>query len=141
MYATLDDMISRFGTTELVQLSDHDGLYVINQAVVEAAITDACHVIDSYVAKVHTLPLPETPHMLLRHACNISRFYLYSKGMVPESVKDFHDQAIKWLEKLAQGEVSLQISLVDGPAPAPSSSSVEMVSAPRLNSRDSLRDY
>jgi phage gp36-like protein len=140
MYATVDDMTTRFETSELVQLSDHEGLGVINQAVVDAALFDASQEIDSYVAAVYTLPLAETPNMLRRYACDIARYYLF-KGAAPDRVKTAYDDAVTWLKNLSAGKVRLQITVDSAPVAATSTQNVIFDSATRVNSRDSLAGY
>ncbi|KQQ85847.1 hypothetical protein ASF65_04740 [Aureimonas sp. Leaf324] len=80
-YASLQDLIDRFGDRELIQLTDRTNrpASVIDQTVVGRALADADALIDGYVGKVHALPLAAVPPALVKTAADIARFYLHSK--------------------------------------------------------------
>ena len=54
-----DDLIAELGEEQLLELSDLDGAYTLNQAVIDDAITDSISFISSF------FPLPEDPTPLL----------------------------------------------------------------------------
>lgn len=108
VYCTDDDMIARYGETELIQLTDRDGTEgAIVDEVLETAIEDACSDIDGYLSDGgYTLPLASAPHVLTRHACVITRAYLYD-DVRPKDVIDDYNRTIAWLEKIADGRLRL----------------------------------
>jgi phage gp36-like protein len=106
MYCTQQDMIDRFGEEELIQLTDRDGLGVINTTVLNQAISDAAAEIDGYLATRYQLPLLETHPALPRLASDIARYLLYDDA-APEKVEDRHDKAIAYLRDVAKGNVTL----------------------------------
>jgi phage gp36-like protein len=106
MYGSQADMEDRFGTEELIQLTDRTGSGVIDAAVLNRAIADADAEIDGYLASRYKLPLAETPPALTRIACDIARYLLYDDAVI-DSVKDRYDNAVKFLRGVARGDVSL----------------------------------
>ncbi len=105
-YASLSDMVDRFGETEVAQRTNRvDGL-TVDLAVLERALGDADAQIDSYLASRYTLPLVSTPTVLIRLACDITRYHLFDDG-VPETVRQRFEDAVSLLKKLASGDVVL----------------------------------
>ncbi|MGQ0708702.1 MAG: gp436 family protein [Rhodoferax sp.] len=91
MYATVADMVARFGEVELTQLTDAEGAGTFDAAAVARALEDACVYADSHIGLVYQLPLrgcakpitspgaaPEyvAPPMLTRMVCDLARYYL-----------------------------------------------------------------
>jgi phage gp36-like protein len=106
MYTTQADIVDRYGTEELIQLTDRAGLGVIDVAVLDRAIADANAEIDGYLATRYQLPLAETPPALTRIASDIARYLLYDDA-VTDSVSERYDNAVKFLRSVARGDVSL----------------------------------
>lgn len=104
-YCTQDDLIDRFGEAEITQLSDRAGLGDLDSAVVAQAIADADAEINGYLSGRYTLPLAVVPPVLVRVACDITRYWLFGHD-VTELVKDRYDQAIAYLGKVAAGTIT-----------------------------------
>lgn len=85
-YATQDDMVKRFGETELAQRTNRVDGSSIDAVVLTRAIGDAEAEINGYLAVRYQLPLAELPSVLVRVACDIARYHLYDDG-VPETVR------------------------------------------------------
>lgn len=138
-YATQADLTDRFGATELAQLSDRESGQVIDIAVLGLALADADAEIDSYLATRYALPLPSTPAVLVRLACDIARYRLYD-DRTTEAVRNRYTDAVALLKRLASGEV-----LLDGaptpPTANPSTVSVAVRSPERLFSAQALASY
>jgi phage gp36-like protein len=64
-YATLQDLLERFGEAELIAASDRTASNQIDATRVDAALVDADAEIDGYLASRHRLPLAK-PHPLLK---------------------------------------------------------------------------
>lgn len=107
---TLQDLIDRFGEEEIINISDHDRLEVINETVVNRAIDDSVATIESHLNstglvfrddmgnlgyKVQGVVQP-TPKGLILKACDIARYYLYENG-VTDIVEKRYQEAIDWL--------------------------------------------
>lgn len=113
MYCTSQDLTDRFGADELIQLtaeSDGFGSFPdeINQIQVDRAIADATATIDSYLAARYPLPLAQVPPVLERYACDMTRYFLHDRSPLEEVTNRYKD-AIRYLEKVAKGDISLGI--------------------------------
>lgn len=124
IYATVADMIARFGELEIIQLTDLDNIppSVIDETRVETKIDDACAFIDGYVGLVYRLPLvgcakpvtvagatPEyvSPPVLVRIACDLARYYLHDDLAPENEVYRRYKAAVKELEAISKGESQL----------------------------------
>lgn len=119
-YCTQGDLTTRFGETELIQLTDREAYNDIDTAIVDKAISDADAEIDSYLAGRYTLPLAYIPPNLTRIACDIARYLLYENAAT-QIVIDRRDAAVRYLELVAKGSIDLGPG-VDGIAPEVTSS-------------------
>ncbi|WP_421357809.1 gp436 family protein [Agrobacterium rosae] len=141
-YATQQDLIDRFGNTELIQLTDkvNRPATTIDPTPVARALTDAAALIDGYLGKLYRLPLSAVPPVLTKNACDIARYYLHGKAAEKDgAVAIAHGQAIGWLKDVSKGLVTLD---VEGMAPAQSGGGSVKASAPgRVFTRDSLRHF
>lgn len=141
-YVTQQDLIDRFGSTELIQLTDRTNMpaTTIDATVVAAAISDAENVADSYMAKRYALPLSPVPDVLVPVVANLARYNLYGERAEKESAiyRNYKD-AIAWLKDVSSGTVQLE---ADGVAADQPTSGQVQVSAPdRVFTRDSLKGY
>ncbi|WP_368565495.1 gp436 family protein [Pseudoxanthomonas sp. UTMC 1351] len=137
-YATQDDLVSRFGETEIIQLSDRANTGAIDAAVIADKLTDADAEIDSYLAGRYTLPLSPVPLTLQRLACDIARYHLYDDRPIEYVVKRY-EAAIRFLEMVAKGTVQLGTDS-SGQVP-PSADSPAFVSPAPVFNRCTLKDY
>lgn len=141
-YATKQDLIDRFGETELVQLTDkvNRPASVIDDVPVSRALDDAAALIDGYVGKLYRLPLSALPPVLTKAACDIARYFLHGKAAEKDgAVERAYNAAMKWLKDVANGVVALD---AEGSAPLQAGGGSVKASAPgRVFTRDSLRDF
>ena len=112
-YASLDDLVAAFGQAEVDQLLDRDGSGVHDPGVLEAALADADAEIDGYLVGRYALPLSPVPRLIVRIACDITRYRLWSVN-ASEEVRRRYEDARRLLEALRQGAVQ-----IGAPAPAP----------------------
>lgn len=113
MYASRDDLITRFGAEALAMLAvrhaDGEELPGHDQ-VLDDALTDAHHEIDSYLRARYTLPLVPNGNTLQRCALDLA-FYNLHENQVTELVEKRRDDWIKWLKDVAKGLVYLDVIL------------------------------
>lgn len=122
MYATRSDMVSRFGEKETRLITDVDGTGNINEDVLGYALRAASDEIDGYIAGRYTLPLVTVPPILTGIACDITRYRLTGTERVcEEEIRDRYRDGIRYLEKVAKGDVTLGAASSGGAA-VPSSS-------------------
>lgn len=139
-YATQQDMVDRFGESDLIKLTDRADppLDAIDAAVLNARLADAQGVIDSYVATRYTLPLTATPLLLRQIECDLA-WYLLQGGNPSQDAKDRNDAAMRILRDVSAGKVSL------GPdssnTVAVPGDGVTYTSAPAVFTPDTLSDY
>ncbi|NOR69808.1 MAG: DUF1320 domain-containing protein [Methylomarinum sp.] len=108
-YITKSQLIDTFDEAELIQLTDRDNLDVIDDVVLNQAITKATLRIDGYISPRYVLPLAQAmidASSLTEMAGYIVRRIL-SKDNAPEQVKDDNKEAIAWLRDVQSGKVSL----------------------------------
>jgi len=105
-YATLQDLIDRFGEREIEQLTSRMAMDVIDNAAVTRAVADAGDEIDCYLAVRYTLPLRTVPPLVCRLTCDVARYRLYDDAAT-EEVRRRYDDAVSLLERLAAGTALL----------------------------------
>jgi phage gp36-like protein len=119
-YATQAVLIDRFGSLELIQLTDRSNVppTTINATTVTRALADAEAVIDGYLRTRYALPLATTPPLLEGVACDLARFYLHSyvgSANAREDVKDGRAAALALLKDISTGRVTLTVAGVEQP--------------------------
>lgn len=106
MYASLQDMIDRYGEREIAQIAQGHALDVIDADRVDRALDDASGEIDGYVGTRYPLPLDPVPTLLRRTACDIARYRLYDDA-APDEVRRRYEDSTRVLRHIADGTVSL----------------------------------
>lgn len=111
MYVTQQQLIDRFGETELIQLTDRaiPPASAIDDTVLNAAIDDAASFIDGYLETRFPLPLETVPQILQRIAGNVVRYYLYD-DRATEQVTKLYEDAVKTLTAVRDGKMQLGLS-------------------------------
>lgn len=124
IYATQDDLVTRFGELELIELTDLVNVppVAIDAERVAAKIDDACAVVDSFIGQVYRLPLtgcakPPTlpggaveyvaPPVLTRITCDLARYFLHYNLAPENEVYRRYKDAMKELEGYASGKAQL----------------------------------
>ena len=136
MYATQQDVIDTYGQEALTVAADRDGDGVADPGVADKALADASELMDSYLGKRYDLPLPTVPEVL-KPVCVDIALYRMSQGpaTLTDEIKDRYRAALRWLERVADGKVSL--GLPDSPPSA--GGGVHVESAPRQFTRANLK--
>ena len=122
VYATVDDLIDRFGEAEMIGLTDPDNT-AVQSARAQRKLDDAHALANGYVGMAYRLPLAgcakpapqpgnpqavETvaPPLLARLVCDIARYYLYDDKSTDEVLKRY-EQAKHELLHISQGKATL----------------------------------
>jgi len=119
-YATVQDMIDRFGEPEMIQLTDPHDQAAVQPARIQLKLDDAHALADGYLGGVYALPLRGCakpvgpgqvqyvpPPQLARIVCDVARYYLYT-DLAPES--EIHRRfkvATGELQDIASGKTRL----------------------------------
>lgn len=109
MYATLDDLTATFGEDELLAIADRDNTGAVDAGLVEAALVRAASEADSYLSRRYPVPVgPTVPPALVAAVCDIARYRL-TGGPASETdpILERYRQAVKWLERVAEGKADL----------------------------------
>lgn len=141
-YATKQDLIDRFGATEIIQRTDRVNRppTTIDDAVVDRAIGDADARIDGYLQGVYALPLASTPPALTKIAADIARYHLYGTAADKDNpVTRAYGDALAWLRDVSKGVVKLDVGGV-APEPAPGGAG-RVTGSESVFTRDSLRGF
>ena len=138
-YCTQQDLIDRFGDSELIQLTDKTNMppSTIDAVTVDRALSDAAGLIDSYLGKLYRLPLTVVPPILTKMAADIARYFLYGKA-AEDTVTNAYKDAVNWLTNVSKGLIAID---AEGVAPAQAGGGQVQSSGPkRIFTRDSLRN-
>jgi len=140
-YATKQDLIDRFGERELVELTDLTNTppTTIDDVKVDRALSDTDAKINSYLAARYATPLNPAPASVVDLACAIARYKLWS-DKASERVRDDYTDALKWLQLVAGGTVTLADATA-APTEQRSGGSVKTNAPQRTFTRDSLGDF
>lgn len=111
MYATIDDMIARFGRVEVTRLSQTEDRVTdeIDKTKVERAIGDATAIVDGYLRGRYQVPVTNPPADLIRATCIIARYDMAKSDCsdpTDQMQKDY-DDVMKWLGEIQKGIVKL----------------------------------
>lgn len=139
-YATQQDLVDRYGSKELIELTDKTNrpASTIDTVPVTRALDDATALIDSYVAKLYRLPLSAVPPILVKYACDIARYYLHGKAAEKDdAVTRGFKEAETWLVNVSKGLVALEAEGVAQPQAG--GGSVRAVAPGRVFTRETLR--
>lgn len=105
-YATVNDLVERFGEDEMIQNSPDETGEAIDAERVDTAIGDASRTIDSFLRMRRSVPVDPVPSVLIGACADIARFLLHDDH-APEAVKDRYKATIQWLKDIAAGKASL----------------------------------
>lgn len=136
MYASVANMIERFGETEIVELTDLEHTGQVDTAMAEQALTDATAEIDGYLAARYRLPVTDTPRLLSLLCTDIARYRL-QRGVTTDQARQRYEDALAQLKAIARGEINLPLAT---PPPASAEPQVVTGSGRTFNS-DTLRGY
>jgi len=116
-YASVDDMVTRFGAVEMIRLSTPQGqpMDQVNPIPIELALGDASDLIDTFCSKRYATPINGAPSSICRAACVLARFDLSTgDGKEPsESLRLQRKEIIDWLDRIASGKVNLPLDEVE----------------------------
>jgi phage gp36-like protein len=113
-YCTLTQLEDRYGLPLLLQVSDRSDVYPTapDADLFARAIADAEGIIDGYVRTRYALPLAQVPALLTDLAQRIAIYTAHS-SVASEKIRTDYTDAIKLLEKIASGLVTLSAAGVE----------------------------
>ena len=114
-YCSLDDIKKRIPERELIDLTDDNDTGSVDTAVVDAIIISASNEINSYCQERYAEHIPfdeaSVPSLIKDLCVELSVYKLkLRRNRVDESWEAIYDHAIKTLEKISKGTVSLGLA-------------------------------
>lgn len=110
-YASVNDMVERFGLIEMTRLSTRDNALAdgVDGARVEVMLADASALIDSHLRARYAVPLSPIPREVLRACCLLARHDLAKGGEQTPSDQMIADrkEVLDWLAAMASTEGKL----------------------------------
>jgi len=109
-YTATADIYNVVSSKIVAELTDDTAGITVNTTYVDSALDRAESVVDSYVAKVYSVPLSTPVEDSIAHAVlTLAKCYLYKRrpGAIPDEIQADCDKIIEWLEMVASGEVEL----------------------------------
>lgn len=141
-YCTREDIGKAIPELTLVQLSNDDSAAEQpNESVIEDAVRQAEELVDAHLRGRYVLPLETVPTVLRDAVVTLARQWLYGRrpeGAFPEAVKDSGKAAIKLLESIRDGKVTL--GLPSGQA-APEPGEIRVRARRKQFDDDRWKDY
>lgn len=109
MYATNEQLIA---SAPAHLIADLTGTEEPDDTAIQRAISDASAEIDGYLGTRYALPLSTVPDVLLRLCCDIGLYRLANLRSLGdlEDLRKRYEDAVRYLELVAKGTVSLGIS-------------------------------
>jgi len=112
-YCTKADILVYTSDGELAQLTSEEG-EIIDDVVIEKAIIDADATIDAYLSTRYKVPFDPVPPKVSQLSTALSLYNLFSRrkgrlGGINESVRTEYEDAIRFLEKAAKGDVGIGV--------------------------------
>lgn len=115
-YATVQNMVERFGDLEIMQITDRNQDGQIDNEVAQVALDDATAEIDAYLGRF-TRPFTAIPPVLVRLCCDIARYRLSAASgtIITEEVRNrYKIDVLDLLRGIAKGDIQLGIDAVGG---------------------------
>jgi phage gp36-like protein len=139
-YCTQENILARIDEANLIQLTDEAGNGEIDDSKVTAAIADADATVDAYCQGRYTLPLSPVPPKITQVSVDIAVYNLYSHSdlAMPEIRQERNKDAIRFLEKVAAGTISLGAAT---PAPANTDNTVNVDYNDRIFTRGKMSGF
>lgn len=111
-YATLRNIIERYGEDDLLTAADRDGDDQLDSAAVDRALSDASAEIDTYLATRYALPVPYIPEILKRLCVDITLYRLAFNAVGnSEERRRRYEDAVALLVRISKGDVSLGLGV------------------------------
>jgi phage gp36-like protein len=143
-YCTVDDIKSRIGEAELVQLTDDEATGTVSDSRIEEAIEDADREIDGHVGLGLAVPLSPVPPVIRKLSADIALYNLFSRRSavpVPDSRIERYKSAVAFLERVAAGKVSLGMGDPEGSPRDPESPRFSEENPERAFTRSSMKEF
>jgi|GEM_PF-2991887 len=107
-YSLKTDIQKEISDAEIIDLTDDEGIGIINEARIAAAISKADGIIDSYCGQATTVPFTVVPPVIKEHSVTLAIYFLFARrSAAPEIRRKNYEDAMKHLIDIAQGKATL----------------------------------
>jgi phage gp36-like protein len=108
-YCDLENIQKALPMDVLMRLTDDEDRGAIDEEKVDEAIEAGAEEINTYLGSLYDLPLSSIPAILEKLNIDIAIYNLYARitESVPETRQKRYENAIRFLEKVAKGELTL----------------------------------
>lgn len=138
-YSTINDILKMLSEADLIELTAETDAGAYDPDVVERAIEDADAEIDGYVGTRYKVSRDPIPPVLRKYSVDIAIYNLYSRRqIVNEEWRKRYEDAVRYLELVAQGKISLGTGDSE---PGAVNHAPSIQGPPRIFSRQSLKGY
>lgn len=145
MYCTIEDLKTVVPEQDMIELTDDMiPAQTIIAANVNKAISDAGEMIDGYLRARYALPLSPVPGLISTLACDIAVYRLYARKVKltpPEGVSERYKNALKQLEQIQKGGMTLGVADTVTPESDMDGISVNTSADDRIFTRDTMKGY
>jgi len=119
MYCTAEDIAGHVPKARLVELTDdaEPGTGEINAEIIGKAIAESAATIDALISGRYSLPLVNEPPIIKKICIDLSIYNLFARHADSEEFKGAckrHDNAMKLLQMIADGTITLGIAEAEG---------------------------
>lgn len=138
-YCTQADIEEVVAASELIQLTDDAGA-AVDADRVERAVADADATVDAYCQGRYAIPLTPVPDKIRQVSVDIAVYNLYARrgDAIPELRKDRYREALRFLERAAEGKILLGTAT---PAQRHTAQTPDIDSADRRFTRTKLQGF
>lgn len=117
-YATLADLIERFGREEIAgTTTDRNAPRdTLDETRISRILEDVSSSMDSYLQRRYVIPVRPVPAVLTRICCQLARFDLANgtSNVPSEQIRAGQQAAMAWLRDVASGKATLDaVAVVD----------------------------
>ena len=115
-YATREDIVELYGDDVLVRVADIDRDGIADDDVVEKGLQGADEVCNAYLSSQYTVPVVPTPGVVKTCAIDIAVYRMaLMRGARTDEMRVRYEDALKLLDRIAQGKVGLGIPPITQP--------------------------
>ena len=145
MYATVQDVKDALDSGALLRLFDDEN--EDSTAAGDMRAKQQARGPDTYIGQRYDLPLPSTPPVLRGKVVDIAVWNLFARrglGNADEVVRERYKNALRWLEQLSVGKVSLPLAPSGddgGGGTPPQAGGASIRAQPRRFSRDTMDGF
>lgn len=142
-YCTVDDLKAAVPENVLVQLTDDEDTEEMGDSAVASAIAAADAEIDSYCGARYAVPFTTVPAVIKTCSVDMAIYHLYSRTQetMPETRAARYKNAVRLLDAIAKGTVSLGTAATPTPSTDASSAECTKTSDDRIFTRTKLRGF